>query len=87
MLVDWKLQRVEGLMEHVQTPADENLLQDIWEEEYEEVMTEYEESGEGFGSSDMAHLLRSVINDYLGCKRSKYRAEFQPTLKVVKVRR
>jgi hypothetical protein len=87
MLVDWRLQRIEGLMEQVETSADKKLLQDIWEEEYEEIMAEYEESGEGFGSSDMAHLLRSVINGYLSCKRSKYRAEFQPHLKVVKVRK
>ena len=85
MLVDWRLQRIEGLMEQVETSADENLLQDIWEEEYEETMAWYEESGEGFGSSDMSHLLRSVINNYLSCKRSEYRAEFQPYLKVVKI--
>jgi hypothetical protein len=84
-MLNWRFREIEGLAEHVVTASDKAILQDIWEEEYEETMAWYEESGEGFGSSDMSHLLSSVINRYLCCKRSEYRAEFRPYLKVVKV--
>lgn len=84
MYMSAKMMNVEGFEQLVQTEEQAIFLNDVWDEQYEEVMNEYNLEGWGFGSSDMTFLIQSVIDTYLCVYQMEYRTVFDPYLKVVK---
>ena len=81
--MNYMLSKIEGLAPLVDTPSKEARIQDIYDEEWETTMEYYEESGEGFGSSDMTYLIKNVIDIFLIESRLDYKTVFDPYLKVV----